>query len=31
VRSDVDLGKRQIGEQVVFRVTQMIALKVEKQ
>jgi len=31
VRSDVDLGKRRIGEQVVFRVTQMIALKVEKQ
>lgn len=31
VRSDVDLGKRQVGERVVFRVTQMIALKVEKQ
>lgn len=31
VRNDVDLSKRRIGEQVVFRVTQMIALKVEKQ
>jgi hypothetical protein len=30
VRSDVDLSKRKVGEQVVFRVTQMIALKVEK-
>jgi len=31
VRSDVDLSKRNIGEQVVFRVTEMIAISVEKQ
>jgi hypothetical protein len=30
VRPDVDLRQRQIGEQVVFRVTEMIALSVEK-
>ncbi len=31
VRGDVDLGKRKVGDTVMFRVTQMIALKVEKQ
>ncbi len=30
VRSDVDLRKRKTGEKVVFRVTEMIALSVEK-
>jgi hypothetical protein len=30
VRSDVDLSKRKLGEQVVFRVTEMIAISVEK-
>lgn len=30
VRRDVDLGKRKVGEQVVFRVTEMIAISVEK-
>jgi hypothetical protein len=30
VRSDVDLKKRKVGEQVVFRVTEMIAISVEK-
>jgi hypothetical protein len=30
VRGDVDLSQRRVGEQVVFRVTEMIALKVEK-
>jgi hypothetical protein len=30
VRSDVDLSKRRVGEQVVFRLTEMIALTVEK-
>jgi hypothetical protein len=30
VRSDVDLGKRKVGEQVSFRVTEMIAISVEK-
>jgi len=30
VRSDVDLGKRKVGEQVVFRVTEMIAIDVAK-
>jgi hypothetical protein len=30
VRSDVDLSKRKVGEQVVFRVTEMIAISVEK-
>lgn len=30
VRGDVDLSKRKVGEQVVFLVTEMIALKVEK-
>ena len=30
VRSDVDLMQRKVGEQVVFRVTQMVAIKVEK-
>ena len=30
VRSDVDLSKRKTGEKVVFRVTEMIAISVEK-
>jgi Cu/Ag efflux protein CusF len=30
VRSDVDLTKRKVGEQVVFRITEMIAIRVEK-
>jgi hypothetical protein len=30
VRSDVDLSKRKVGEQVVFQVTEMIAISVEK-
>jgi hypothetical protein len=30
VRSDIDLTKRKVGEQVVFRVTEMIAISVEK-
>lgn len=30
VRSDVDLSKRKVGEQVVFIVTEMIAISVEK-
>jgi len=30
VRSDVDLTKRKVGEQVVFRITEMIAISVEK-
>jgi hypothetical protein len=30
VRSDVDLSKRKVSEQVVFRVTEMIAISVEK-
>lgn len=30
VRRDVDLAKRKVGEQVVFRVTEMIAISVEK-
>jgi len=30
VRSDIDLSKRKVGEQVVFRVTEMVAIKVEK-
>jgi hypothetical protein len=30
VRDDVDLGKHKAGERVVFRVTEMIALSVEK-
>lgn len=30
VRSDVDLSKRKVGEKVVFRVTEMIAISVEK-
>jgi hypothetical protein len=29
VRSDVDLGKRKVGERVMFRVTEMIALSIE--
>lgn len=29
VRSDVDLSKGKIGEQVVFRITEMIAISVE--
>ena len=30
VRSDVDLSRRKVGEQLVFRVTEMIAIWVEK-
>jgi hypothetical protein len=30
VRSDVDLSKRKVGEKVVFRATEMLAIKVEK-
>jgi translation elongation factor P/translation initiation factor 5A len=30
VRSDVDLGKRKVGEQVVFQVTEMLAISVDK-
>jgi Cu/Ag efflux protein CusF len=30
VRSDVDLSKRKVGEQVVFRITEMIAISVKK-
>ncbi len=30
VRSDVDLTERKVGEQVVFRITEMIAISVEK-
>ncbi|MBI5553013.1 MAG: hypothetical protein HY911_15990 [Desulfobacterales bacterium] len=30
VREDVDLGKHKAGERVVFRVTEMIALSIEK-
>jgi hypothetical protein len=30
VRSDVDLTKRKLGEKVVFRITEMIAISVEK-
>lgn len=30
VRDDIDLGQRQVGERVVFRVTEMIAISVEK-
>jgi hypothetical protein len=30
VRSDVDLSKRKVGEQVVFRITEMIAIGIEK-
>lgn len=30
VRDDVDLSQRKVGEQVVFRVTEMIAISVEK-
>ena len=29
VRKDIDLGKRKVGEKVVFRVTEMIAISVE--
>lgn len=31
VRDDIDLGKRKVGEKVVFQVTEMIAISVEKQ
>ena len=31
VRPDVDLSKRKVGDRVVFRVTEMIAISVEKQ
>jgi hypothetical protein len=30
VRDDIDLDQRRVGEQVVFRVTEMIAISVEK-
>jgi hypothetical protein len=30
VRSDVDLGKRKVGEKVMFRYTEMIALSIDK-
>ena len=30
VRRDVDLGKRQVGEKVIFHVTERVALRVEK-
>jgi hypothetical protein len=30
VRDDVDLSRRKVGEQVVFRVTEMIAIRIEK-
>jgi len=30
VRDDIDLSKRKVGEKVVFIVTQMVALSVEK-
>ncbi len=30
VRADVDLSKRKVGEKVVFRATEMIAIRVEK-
>jgi hypothetical protein len=30
VRGDVDLGKRKVGDKVVFRVTEMIAIRVGK-
>jgi hypothetical protein len=30
VRDDVDLGARKVGEQVIFRATEMLAIKVEK-
>ena len=30
IREDVDLSRRKVGEQVVFRVTEMIAISVEK-
>lgn len=31
VRDDIDLSKRKVGEKVVFQVTEMIAISVEKQ
>ncbi len=30
VRSDIDLGKRAVGDRVVFQVTEMVAIQVEK-
>jgi hypothetical protein len=30
VRPDIDLGQRSVGEKVVFQVTEMIAISVEK-
>ncbi len=30
VRSDVDLGQRKVGDQVIFQVTEMVAISVEK-
>ena len=30
VRSDIDLSKHKVGEQVVFRITEMIAIRIEK-
>lgn len=31
VRDDIDLGRRKVGEKVVFQVTEMIAISVDKQ
>jgi len=31
VRPDTDLSKRKVGEKVVFQVTEMIAISIEKQ
>jgi len=30
VRDDIDLSRRKVGEKVVFQVTEMIAISVEK-
>ena len=30
VRADIDLGERQLGEEVVFRFTEMVAVQIEK-
>jgi hypothetical protein len=30
VRSDIDLNKHKVGEQVVFHITEMVAIKIEK-
>ena len=31
VRKDIDLSQHEVGERVVFRVTEMVAISVEKQ